>query len=333
MKWVERVSVVAIALVLAFVGALGAWVSFATVADKAARDWHFAPGQAWAVPAAIDAFILGASAVGLYRAWKGSPIGWVRPVTWAAVALTVGLNASAAPSLAAALAHGGLPALYVLVVELVDRVLRDVARIREDQGAGIPVARWLLAPFSTAQLFRLMKLWQVTDYSQAIELERARRYRRAELCEQHGSVRKAPRMVREAYRLGEFSATPVPPEEVPPVGADVAAPPVPLAPPAEAPGSPPEEAPEATPAAPRSSARRTRQAAPRKPARKGPGGATGGRPRLTDEQVIEAARSLDDELSPTRLRDEYGIGWDRAKRLHAEATRPALHAVDGGAAR
>jgi hypothetical protein len=206
----ERVICLLIALGFAFVAGIGAVNSFHTVAARAEKE-GFPPDLAWTLPAGVDGAILAFTVAGLFRAYKGRPIGWVRPVVWTLVAGTIFLNVASASGPWGYVSHGLLPALYVLAVELVDRIVRDVAAIRNHVPTeGIPVARWMLAPLSTAGIYRRMRLWGVTDYRSALDLERARILARCDLEEQYGSLRKVPARQRALYRLGHLAPVPAP---------------------------------------------------------------------------------------------------------------------------
>jgi hypothetical protein len=101
------------------------------------------------------------------------------------------------------------PALWVLAVELGAKVVR----IRAQLGKGtrmdrIRASRWLLAPVSTAALWRRMILWEITSYRGALDRERRRILARTDLQDTYGAAAwrwNAPRRVRAMYRLGELA--------------------------------------------------------------------------------------------------------------------------------
>ncbi|MFD4974607.1 DUF2637 domain-containing protein [Streptomyces sp. NPDC058424] len=173
-KWTAGAIVVA-ALALA---AIGLYLSFEHVADFAFTELRFGSlgkGQLFAV--GVDTGIMVMIAVDLLMAWLKRPISWIRYPVWLLTAATVVLNAaSGAPKdrawelldNVAAGAHGVVPVLFIMVVELgrtsIDRVVRPDQAERDS----IPWLRWVLAPVATARIFRRMRLWGVTSYPEMI---------------------------------------------------------------------------------------------------------------------------------------------------------------------
>ncbi|MEE1943061.1 DUF2637 domain-containing protein [Streptomyces sp. TRM 70361] len=161
----------AAALVLA---GIGLYLSFEHVAVFAYEELRFASlgkGQLFAV--GVDVGIMVMIAVDLLMAWLKRPISWIRYPVWLLTAATVVLNAaSGAPKdrawelldYVAAGAHGVVPVLFIMVVELgrtsIDRIVRPDRAERDS----IPWLRWILAPVATARIFRRMRLWGVTSY-------------------------------------------------------------------------------------------------------------------------------------------------------------------------
>ncbi|MEU0915026.1 DUF2637 domain-containing protein [Streptomyces althioticus] len=173
-KWTAG-AIVAAALALA---GIGLYLSFEHVAAFAFEELRFGSldkGKLFAV--GVDVGIMVMIAVDLLMAWLKRPISWIRYPVWLLTAATVVLNAaSGAPKdrawelldYVAAGAHGVVPVLFIMVVELgrtsIDRV------VRPDQGErdSIPWLRWVLAPVATARIFRRMRLWGVTSYPEMI---------------------------------------------------------------------------------------------------------------------------------------------------------------------
>ncbi|NEC13200.1 DUF2637 domain-containing protein [Streptomyces sp. SID8014] len=169
-KWAAGAIVIA-ALVLA---GIGLYLSFEHVAIFAFEELRFGSlgkGQLFAV--GVDVGIMVMIAVDLLMAWLKRPISWIRYPVWLLTAATVVLNAaSGAPrdrawqflDYVAAGAHGVVPVLFIMVVELgrtsIDRVVRPDQAERDS----IPWLRWVLAPVATARIFRRMRLWGVTSY-------------------------------------------------------------------------------------------------------------------------------------------------------------------------
>ncbi|WP_331759871.1 DUF2637 domain-containing protein [Streptomyces anulatus] len=169
-KWTAG-AIVAFALALA---GIGLYLSFEHVAQFAYEELRFGSlgkGQLFAI--GIDVGIMVMIAVDLLMAWLKRPISWIRYPVWLLTAATVVLNAaSGAPKerawqfldYVAAGAHGVVPVLFIMVVELgrtsIDRVVRPDQAERDS----IPWLRWILAPVATSRIFRRMRLWGVTSY-------------------------------------------------------------------------------------------------------------------------------------------------------------------------
>lgn len=222
---ISREEKAAIAFVIAaavFVGALGLASSFQSV-SRAATRWGFA--SPWMLPIAVDVAIPVFSVVYLLLIRFDMPLAWVRAVPWALTAVTVYLNWSAGHSLPARVGHGALPLLWVVLSE----VAAHVYRVRIGKATGkrlerIRRSRWLLAPLTTAALWRRMVLWELTSYRDALDRERVRLLARAALRENRGPLWrwKAPRRERVLLRIGELTAEDVsaPASERPAPGAD-----------------------------------------------------------------------------------------------------------------
>jgi hypothetical protein len=172
-KWaVAAIVVAAIAL-----AGIGLYLSFEHVAEFAHQELRFASlgkGQLFAV--GVDVGIMVMIAVDLLMAWLKRPISWIRYPVWLLTAATVVLNAaSGAPEGAwklldyvAAGAHGVVPILFIMVVELLRDAIDRVVRPQQAERDSIPWLRWILAPVATARIFRRMRLWGVTSYPEMI---------------------------------------------------------------------------------------------------------------------------------------------------------------------
>jgi hypothetical protein len=137
------------------------------------------------------------------------PLAWVRFLPWALTAVTVGLNVTAAPPHPAPrVGHGALPLLWVACSEIAAHVYRVL--IGEATGRRmerVRRSRWLLAPASTARLWRQMILWEETAYRRGLVRERARQLARADLRDAYGWNwrRKVARRQRVLLRFGELA--------------------------------------------------------------------------------------------------------------------------------
>ncbi|MEU9438379.1 DUF2637 domain-containing protein [Streptomyces sp. NPDC048252] len=163
------------ALVLAGIGLYLSFEHVAVFAHEELRFGSLGKGQLFAV--GVDVGIMVMIAVDLLMAWLKRPISWIRYPVWLLTAATVVLNAaSGAPKdrawelldYVAAGAHGVVPVLFIMVVELgrtsIDRIVRPDQAERDS----IPWLRWILAPVATARIFRRMRLWGVTSYPEMI---------------------------------------------------------------------------------------------------------------------------------------------------------------------
>ncbi|MGP3637225.1 DUF2637 domain-containing protein [Streptomyces sp. 24-1644] len=169
-KWAIGGIVIA-ALVLA---GIGLYLSFEHVAVFAFAELRFGSlgkGQLFAV--GVDIGIMVMIAVDLLMAWLKRPISWIRYPVWLLTAATVVLNAaSGAPKdrawtlldYVAAGAHGVVPVLFIMVVELGRTAIDRIVRPDQEGRDSIPWLRWALAPVATARIFRRMRLWGVTSY-------------------------------------------------------------------------------------------------------------------------------------------------------------------------
>ncbi|MEV6439846.1 DUF2637 domain-containing protein [Streptomyces anulatus] len=170
--------IVAFALILA---GIGLYLSFAHVASFAHKELRFGSldkGRLFAV--GVDVGIMVMIAVDLLMAWLKRPITWVRYPVWLLTSATVVLNAASATpkdkqwallDYVAAFAHGVVPVLFIMIVEVgrdaIDRIVRPD---REGRDA-IPLIRWVLAPVATPRIYRRMRLWGVSSYPEMVRRE------------------------------------------------------------------------------------------------------------------------------------------------------------------
>jgi hypothetical protein len=170
-------------------------------------------GLAWTVPVGVDVGIAVFTALDLLLARVGMRMSWLRLVPGVLVATTIYLNVAGEHDPVAAVAHGVLPALWVIAVEAGSHAVRTHVGLTSSAGVeermdGVRLSRWLLAPTSTLRLWRRMVLWETRSYSEALRRERARLLARTELQDRWGPVVwrwRAPRRERALYRLGELA--------------------------------------------------------------------------------------------------------------------------------
>ncbi|WP_432188647.1 DUF2637 domain-containing protein [Streptomyces sp. Tue6028] len=219
LKGLEKGAMGLAALAAASVGGLGLASSFDAVTSAAVR-WEF--GHPWMLPVGIDVAIPVFTAANLLLIRLGMPLAWVRFVPWMLTLVTCWLNVAAGREVAAKVAHGTMPLLWVVFSEIAAHMY--AVRIGAATGRRmekIRKSRWLHAPFSTYALWRRMSLWEVTSYSRALELEKRRLLDRAAMREQYGKDwrRTAPERERVLLRLGQLTRpddTPTTPAEAAP---------------------------------------------------------------------------------------------------------------------
>lgn len=209
-----KTAVTAVSIAVAALGLLGFVNSFHRVDQSAQPSFH---GLAWTVPTGIDLGILIFSALDIVLALLKMRIAWLRLIPWALTWVTIDLNISnpqgAAPlSGFDRLAHGVLPALWAISVEVGAHVVRKRARLSDTKRMDrVRVSRWLLAPLPTLGLWRRMVLWEERSYPVALEREKTRLLTKTELQDAYGLWWRwrAPRRQRALYRLGALAPTPI----------------------------------------------------------------------------------------------------------------------------
>jgi hypothetical protein len=219
---VERSAAGAVVALVVSLGVIGAVNSFRAITEAVEPSFG---GLAWTVPVGVDVGIAVFTALDLLLARLGMRIAWLRLVPWVLVATTIYLNVSGEHDPVAAVAHGVLPALWVIAVEAGSHVVRTHVGLTSSSSViermdRVRWSRWVLAPTSTLRLWRRMVLWETRSYSEALGRERARLLARTELQDRWGSVMwrwRAPRRERALYRLGDLApVTALPVEAVVP---------------------------------------------------------------------------------------------------------------------
>lgn len=209
------------------VGSLGLYSSYDSVSD-AAKNWGFDPE--WVLPVALDVSIPVFSLGHLLLVRMQMELAWVRFLPWALTLATVYLNVQAAgDDPAAQLGHGALPMLWVACSEIAAHVYRVLIGARTGRRMErVRRSRWLLAPVTTARLWRRMILWEIRSYRIGLALERDRQLARADLRDKYGRLwrRKVTRRELAELRFGELAPVMIPepapvPVIVPPQGGPV----------------------------------------------------------------------------------------------------------------
>lgn len=308
--WIAAVVVIGVMAAALAVG--GMILSFRAVSAEMTRPFG---RWAWLVPIVTDLAVLVFSGVDLLlnRLRMGH---WLaRAVVYGATLATIAMNYSADNSQAGRVAHIMMPSVWVAFIELMRHVVRRLTGLADGTlREPVPVARWVLAPWRTAKLWRRMVLWQTNSYPKALAQERVRLEAIALLQERHGPFWrwKVGALVRLNLSLGE----PVP-VQVEQAGSTEPAQPVERAEP-EPGTSNPATVPNRTPARVRTEppARRT---GPR------PNSSTNVSPLLSRTERVEMIRTwIDNEgglsaVPLSRIMEQFGCAKSTASGLRAEA--------------
>ncbi|WJV51780.1 DUF2637 domain-containing protein [Streptomyces flavofungini] len=159
---------------------------------------HLAEGKgfgvfSYAFPVGIDAGILVLLALDLYMMRKRMPWPMLRWTAHGLTVATVAFNAAAPPGpvsadpLAASM-HGVIPVLFIIAVEAARHYVGRMADLLAGEAplGSVPLARWFLAPLSTARLARRMRLYHL-PYKEATAQHQALRIYREGLRQKYAS--------------------------------------------------------------------------------------------------------------------------------------------------
>lgn len=207
-----RVAVAMLVPLIAALAVLGGLGSYATI-ERAAEPYfgRLAP----IVPIGMDLGVL------VLLAWdlllEHLDLAWpvLRWIAWAYIGGTVVVNVSAAGGRVVGMVmHAAMPVLFIAVMEGVRHLIRTRAGLAGGRRIeGIPFARWMLAPWSTATLWRRMVLWHVVAYRDGLALEYGRQRQVSRLQKAYGRWAwrwRAPAAERLALRL--YGARPLTPD-------------------------------------------------------------------------------------------------------------------------
>ncbi|MFJ6772631.1 DUF2637 domain-containing protein [Kitasatospora sp. NPDC091257] len=149
----------------------------------------------YAFPIGVDAGIVALLAMDLHLIRKGAPAPWLRLLAHTFTAATIYFNAASAGSLTAnptgTAMHAVIPVMFVAVVEAGRRLVIRITRIEAGHGRdGVPLHRWILAPWPAFLMFRRMRLNGIASYDRAVKLEQERLVYRVMLERDHGKKLK-----------------------------------------------------------------------------------------------------------------------------------------------
>ncbi|MFF3067161.1 DUF2637 domain-containing protein [Kitasatospora sp. NPDC057936] len=157
--------------VLAGIGFSG---SYAALRDLGFR--HGFGDFSYAFPVGVDAGIVALLAMDLHLIRKGTPWPMLRLLAHGFTAATIYFNAASAGPLlkdpTGTAMHAVIPVMFVAVVEAGRRLVIRITRIEAGhQRDGVPLHRWILAPWRAFTMYRRMRLNGIVSYSQAVRLE------------------------------------------------------------------------------------------------------------------------------------------------------------------
>ncbi|MFH0246373.1 DUF2637 domain-containing protein [Streptomyces sp. HK10] len=213
----HRVLIAVVVLGAVTVAGIGFAGSYSAVSELAERKGFgaFAP---W-FPIGVDVSIIMLLALDLLLDFFGMALVLLRYTAWFLSAATMVFNSMAAyPDPLGMAMHGTIPVAFLAAVEAGRRAISRLAGLSEDRRMdSVRVSRWLLAPLSTALLWRRMKLWELRSYDAVIKLEQERLVYRARLKSRYGRGwrRKAPVESLMPLRLARYG---VPLSETAPAG-------------------------------------------------------------------------------------------------------------------
>lgn len=184
------------------VGVIGFAGSYSAV-QRLATDHGISPAIARWLPIGVDAGIGAFLCLDLALAMMRLPVPILRPAAHLLTLATVWFNAAgawAAGDWTGTGLHGVLPLLFVIAVESGRHAIAQLTGLEDGTRMdGVRLSRWLLAPLPTFLLWRRMRLWEITSYTTALELERLRRACARYIQQRYGKVRRCPVEVRSFW--------------------------------------------------------------------------------------------------------------------------------------
>ncbi|MFB7677842.1 DUF2637 domain-containing protein [Kitasatospora purpeofusca] len=172
----------------AVIAGIGFWGSYKAL-EKLARVQGEMGDFAYAFPIGIDVGIAVLLALDLVLTWLRIRFPLLRYTAWLMTAATIVFNAASAwPKLLPMALHAGMPMLFIVVVEAGRYAIARIAAIEAGKPdmEGVRFFRWFLSPAPTFRLWRRMKLWEITSYSEIVDLEQRRLVYRTILRHKYG---------------------------------------------------------------------------------------------------------------------------------------------------
>ncbi|MCX5215704.1 DUF2637 domain-containing protein [Kitasatospora sp. NBC_00240] len=170
-------------IVIAGVGFTGSYTAVRLLAVEKGFGWF-----ADVYPLGIDVGIAVLLALDLALTWIDLRYPLLRYIAWLLTGATVAFNAAASwPDVLASAMHAVIPLLFISVTEAVRHAIEKATSAATNQRMdSIRLARWLLSPVSTWNIWRDMKLWEIRSYSAALERYQQKMLYRQDLKSLHG---------------------------------------------------------------------------------------------------------------------------------------------------
>ena len=166
------------------VAVLGGILSYKTLIDWARPEYGpYAPLFAALVDVGTVVFALAT----FWKVIKRHPKWGVRIATHTTAGLSILFNALGGTGWESVIKHATAPLIFVLAIETLLGILLRRQQEIAPQLDRIRRIRWLLAPFSTASIWRRMVLWELRSYAAAMEIDRERVKARIRLKQSSGT--------------------------------------------------------------------------------------------------------------------------------------------------
>ncbi|MFE3631563.1 DUF2637 domain-containing protein [Streptomyces goshikiensis] len=139
-------------------------------------------------PIGIDSGICVLLALSLLLSWMRIPYPLLHQTAWLLTAATVAFNGAVSwPDPLGTAMHATIPLLFIVTVEAARHAIGRTAAITAGKHMdSVRLSRWVLAPVRTFRLWRRMRLYELRDYDQAIQLEQERLIYQAQLEARYG---------------------------------------------------------------------------------------------------------------------------------------------------
>ncbi|WP_259317031.1 DUF2637 domain-containing protein [Kitasatospora xanthocidica] len=204
--WVKG-AIVLIGLGAAGIAGIGFYGSYGAL--KALGEKYELGDFAYVFPIGIDCGIVVLLALDIVLTALRMPYPAFRQVAWLLTVATISFNAASAyPNAMGMAIHAVIPALFVVIVEGARFVIARIAQLQAGAPPmeGIRASRWLLSLVPTFKVWRKMRLWEITSYDEAVELESRRMVFQAILRREFGRNwrRKAPAAAKLPLRLATY---------------------------------------------------------------------------------------------------------------------------------